>query len=306
MRRPVLVVLIVLLSAAGLASVLLLPPFVVDHDLGRTSVGANERLTAINNARTVLLQALGAVILALGAYATWHRLRINEEELRLSRSAQTTERYSRAVEHLGHDSLDVRIGGVYALEQIAGQSPPDRGAIIAILRAYVRGHSPWPPGLPGQPPAGTPPAELPTLAMRANDVQAAVDVLVRLHGSGGAERLSLPRCDLRYARMNGAVLPGANLGNCGLTRARLRKADLRDCLLGDADLRQAELDGADLRGADLGGADLRGTDLRGTDLRGADLATVRLDGAVADADTRWPDGFDPVFAGVVTPARDGA
>ncbi|WP_433616271.1 pentapeptide repeat-containing protein [Dactylosporangium sp. CA-139114] len=287
MRRPVLVVLIVLVSAAaGLAAVLLLPPFVVDHDLGRTSVSANERLTAINNARTVLLQALGAVILALGAYATWHRLRINEEELRLSRSAHTTERYSRAVEHLGHDSLDVRIGGVYALEQIAGQSPPDRDAIIAILRAYVRGHSPWPPGLPGQPPADTPPAQLPTLAMRANDVQAAVDVLVRLHDSGGAERLLLPRCDLRYARMNGAVLRGANLGDSALTRARLRNADLRGCLLGNADLRQAELDGADLRGTDL--------------------ATVRLEGALANAATRWPDGFDPVAAGVVIPARDGA
>ncbi|MER7277079.1 pentapeptide repeat-containing protein [Dactylosporangium sp. NPDC000244] len=277
MRRPVLVVLIVLVSAAaGLAAVLLLPPFVVDHDLGRTSVGANERLTAINNARTVMLQALGAVILALGAYATWHRLRINEEELRLSRSAQTTERYSRAVEHLGHDSLDVRIGGVYALEQIAGQSPPDRDAIIEILRAYVRGHSPWPPGRPGQPPADMPLTELPTLASRANDVQAAVDVLVRLHGPGGAERLSLPRCDLRYARMNGAVLRGANLGHAALQRARLAGTDLRDSIL------------------------------EGADLRGTDLAAVRLDGAVADGGTRWPDGFDPVAAGVVIPARDGA
>nr|BFE56057.1 pentapeptide repeat-containing protein [Dactylosporangium thailandense] len=271
-----LVVLIVLVSAAaGLAAVLLLPPFVVDHDLGRTSVGANERLTAINNARTVMLQALGAVILALGAYATWHRLRINEEELRLSRSAQTTERYSRAVEHLGHDSVDVRIGGVYALEQIAGQSPPDRDAIVEILRAYVRGHSPWPPGLPGQPPAAAPVADLPTLAMRAGDVQAALTVLARLH-TADSPAMQVPRTDLRHARMSGLALRGANLGHAAMQRARLAGTDLRDSIL------------------------------EGADLRGTDLAAVRLDGAVADAGTRWPDGFDPVAAGVVIPARDGA
>ncbi|MEU7870453.1 pentapeptide repeat-containing protein [Dactylosporangium sp. NPDC049140] len=279
MRRSVVVGLMVLVAAAaGLAAVLFLPPVVVDHDLGRTAVTANERLTAVNNVRTVLLQALGAVILGLGAYATWRRLRINEEELRLSRSGQTTERYSRAVEHLGHESLDVRIGGVFALEQIAGQSPEDRDAIVAILCAYVRGHSPWPPGRPGQPPADTPVTELWSLAVRANDAQAAVTALARLHAAGGAERLSLPRTDLRFARMGGLDLRGAYFGGATLMRARLQGTDLRDCFLEDVDLRHAELAGADLRGAVLTGA--------------------RLDGAVADARTRWPEGFDPGAAGV--------
>ncbi|MGH3218423.1 MAG: hypothetical protein ACRDPY_06785 [Streptosporangiaceae bacterium] len=33
-----------------------------------------------------------------------------------------TDRYTKAIEQLGHDKLDVRIGGIYALERIARDS----------------------------------------------------------------------------------------------------------------------------------------------------------------------------------------
>ena len=52
--------------------------------------------------------------------------------------------------------------------------------------------------------------------------------------------------------------------------------------------------GANLRGARLEGANLGATDLTGADLSGADLS-----GAKANEDTAWPDGFDPVAAGVI-------
>ena len=42
------------------------------------------------------------------------------------------------------------------------------------------------------------------------------------------------------------------------------------------------------------GANLTVVDLEGVDLRG-----VNLDRAKADEDTTWPDGFDPVAAGVI-------
>ena len=37
----------------------------------------------------------------------------------------------------------------------------------------------------------------------------------------------------------------------------------------------------------------------GAYLAGVNLAEADLTGAVADKDTRWPEGFDPVAAGVV-------
>ncbi len=37
----------------------------------------------------------------------------------------------------------------------------------------------------------------------------------------------------------------------------------------------------------------------GADLRDIDLSEADLSGAVYDADTTWPEGFDPVAAGAV-------
>ncbi|MDP7599542.1 MAG: pentapeptide repeat-containing protein [Acidimicrobiales bacterium] len=61
----------------------------------------------------------------------------------------------------------------------------------------------------------------------------------------------------------------------------------------EARLRRADLAGAVLVGANLAGAYLVGANLSCANLAGADLT-----GAVADGLTIWPEGFDPVAAGV--------
>ena len=55
-----------------------------------------------------------------------------------------------AIDQLGHAHLDVRLGGIYAIERIARDSPADRAAIGEVLTAFIRSHAPWPPSLPGQ------------------------------------------------------------------------------------------------------------------------------------------------------------
>lgn len=72
----------------------------------------------------------------------------------------------------------------------------------------------------------------------------------------------------------------------------------RDRWLGMA-LRGVDLRGEDMRGACLVGADLSHSDLRGVDLTGADLENACLRGALYDAQTRWPDGFEPRRHGAV-------
>ena len=53
-------------------------------------------------------------------------------------------------------------------------------------------------------------------------------------------------------------------------------------------------------GADLWGANLWGANLRGANLGDADLGDANLGDARSDRWTRWPGGFDPDKAGVVT------
>ena len=129
----------------------------------------------------------------------------------------------------------------------------------------------------------------------------------------------LAGADLGVADLRGANLWGADLWVAYLTGANLRDADLRDAYLAGANLRDANLRDADLRDAYLAGAyltrsnltdaNLRDAHLRGASLRGASLAGANLRGAdLGDADlwdasanrlTVWPDGFDPIAAGVI-------
>ena len=71
------------------------------------------------------------------------------------------------------------------------------------------------------------------------------------------------------------------------------QSDLSRALIGDKDLI-----GADLSRADLSGAYLRRANLSGANLSGANLSDARLIGAIADSETKFPEGFDAVGAGV--------
>lgn len=49
-----------------------------------------------------------------------------------------TDRYSKAIEQLGSDKIEIRLGGIYALERLMRDSPNDQPTIIEVLAAYVR------------------------------------------------------------------------------------------------------------------------------------------------------------------------
>jgi hypothetical protein len=72
-------------------------------------------------------------VAAWGAVSAWRQLQV-------SREGQITERFTRAVDQLGKESLDVRLGGIHALQRIARESPADRPAIVNMLGAFVLGH----------------------------------------------------------------------------------------------------------------------------------------------------------------------
>jgi Pentapeptide repeats (8 copies) len=251
-----------------------------------------------NDARATLLQGVAGLLLVVGAVATWRQLQI-------SREGQITERFSRAVDQLGNDKQDVRLGGLYTLERIAADSPADRRTVQAVLGAYVRTHAPWLVGSPKGPEHPTPTVDrqLPWLQHRATDVQAAMAVLGRRPTSRNELQLYLSRVDLRGAflydaRLSNALLRHTNLARAQMPGAQLERADLEDTDLRQANLQRARLTGAnlhhaylqdaDLRGADLSRADLHGANFQGAQLEGADLTGARFDDT-----TVWPAGFKP-------------
>ena len=262
-----------------------------------------------NNVRSVLLQATAGLLVVLGAMATWRQVHVNRE-------GQITERLTRAVDHIGSENADVRIGGIYALERIGSNSPSDRRTVQFILGAFVRNHAPWHAGTPDGPehPTATLDQRL-SLRMRAPDIQVAVAVLARRHPSPDSReadpysgRLYLSRVDLRGLEINRGRLVKSYFQYSNLARAALRGTRLDRSVLTSADLRECQLEGAsfvdaDLSHAYLAGANLRGADLRraklfGADFSHADLTDAVLDDAQADVTTMWPSGFDIERAGV--------
>jgi hypothetical protein len=266
-----------------------------------------------NDARSSVLQGLAGLLVVGGAVATWRQVHI-------SREGQITERFTRAVDQLGSDNVDVRIGGIYALERIATNSPADRTAIQYLLGAFVRNHASWPVGASGGPqhPTATVDEQLPYLGIRAPDIQAAVGVLGRRPPSPDAGMLYLSRTDLRGLQLVGCDLTGVQIRHTNLARAflretRLERSDLKDTDLRGADLESAHLTEADLSHAYLQGANLRRANLSHTDLRGTNLTGSILDGAVltgaqADNDTSWPADVDSARRrelGIIEISHDG-
>ncbi len=209
--------------------------------------------------------------------------------LELTEQGQVTDRYTRAIEQLGSGMLDVRIGGIYALERIARDSARDQPTVIEVLSAFIREHSleQWPPSEPD--------GEAPQRRTRP-DVQAALTVIGRRD-----PECDVRKCDLRgavlvradvalarlaHADLTGATLTGAALNHADLTHAcladavlsgaRLNRVRLTGATLNHADLTGAVLDGAQLTGAVLTDADLTGADLTGADLTKASLVNANL------------------------------
>ncbi len=235
------------IAVLGLAIVWLLfvpvADWVAHHDVGAATGALHE--TAMDNARGRLL-TLGAGLLAAGAL--WFTAR----NFTLSREGQVTDRYTKAIEQLGSDKLDVRIGGIYALERVARDSARDHPTVMEVLAAFIREHSHEQWRSPDHP-ASREQERLPR-----PDIQAAFSVVGRRD----------QKYDIRLIDLTGAHLAGANL-----PRARLRNVNLAG-----ADLTDARLHDASVTGAVLGGADLAGANLTGADLTDANLCTVNLAG----------------------------
>lgn len=239
-----------LLTVAGAITLWLalmeLPKHMVRADAGSRHPRYPE---LVNENRRTMTQLAGAVGGALALYLLWRRtksaektlhltqeslrisqenLQTSQETLRVTRDSKLTERFAKAVEQLGaldkdgkNPILEMRFGGIYALERIARESPHDHQPIMEILTAYVRQNAPWhesaapPGGAEGEAP---PAAEMPELR---KDIQAILTVLGRrtreheeTSASSSAEtpfRLDLRSTDLRQASLKKAHLAGANL-----------------------------------------------------------------------------------------------
>ncbi|MFI2765277.1 pentapeptide repeat-containing protein [Streptomyces echinatus] len=254
---------------------------------------------------------------------TWMSVQQTRTEMRIAEQGQITGRFNDAVGHLGAGSMEMRLGGIYALQRIMQDSSRDQPAIVVVLSAYVRDKAHVPKGgfvketgdrdeqaeieppddvyaavyvLNGQPPRG---GEQVAVDLGSADLRG-----LALDGRRDYLRLKLPNGDpslrdsgsgFRFARLDGADLRrvsfdqvdlrGVTLHGANLSGAFIHRSDLRGAQLWDTDLTKAELTGSLLSGASFTGATLREAKLFESRITEADFTAADLKNAgLNDAD----------------------
>ena len=183
-------------------------------------------------------------------------------------AGQRQERLKNAIEHLGHGSDSVRMGGAYELFHLAKDTKDLRQTVLDILCAHIRqttGENKY------EEKHGAEPSE---------EIQSLLSLLF-MDEHDVFEDCSIK---LQNSYLNGANLFKARLKKADLIEAQLQKADLRYAQLQEADfyntqLQEAVLGKAQLQGAKLWQAHLQGVDLSAAQLQGANLTIARLQGA---------------------------
>ena len=222
---------------------------------------------------------MGGILIALQALMSYKRAKAMEQTAEAQADAakaqadavskteqgQRQDRLKNAIEHLGHESDSVRLGGAYELFHLAEDTEDLRQTVLDILCAHIRqttGESEywkthmWKP---------------------SEEVQSLLTLLF-VHHSEVFKGLQI---DLQGSWLNGAYLVKARLKGANLIEAHLQgvslfRAHLQGVNLSYARLQKANLIEAHLQGANLSNAFLQEAYLSNAFLQGANLFEVHL------------------------------
>ncbi|HEY6375929.1 MAG TPA: pentapeptide repeat-containing protein, partial [Edaphobacter sp.] len=249
------------------------------------SKDTEKKLTLENEFRKTITQIVLSLFGLFIVYLTWKRARAGDRTVEVMEQGHITDRFTKAIEQLGKfdgdkPNIEVRLGAIYALERIAGDSPRDHWTIMEVLTAYVRQNAPA--AKLGEEPA-TPPLENPR-----TDIQAILTVLGR-RPTGPKRESPSQHLDLTATHLENIELQSADLSNADFSYANLTAAKLQGTKLQNVTFFLTNLENARLQEVDLQGTALNLVKLHGANLRDANLK----DAFLAGSDLRNVDGLEP-------------
>ena len=247
---------------------------------------------------------LGGLLVALQALMSYRRAkameetaesqaRATEEQAKANENTeqgQRQERLKNAIEHLGHESDSVRIGGAYELFHLVedAENKELRRMVFDILCAHIcrtTGERKYRETYESKPSAEVQ-SLLTLLFVQKHEVFKGLRINLERSWLNGADlkEARLRKAVLTQAHLQGAVLhkaqlQGAVLRKAQLQGAKLTWAELQRAMFNSAQLQGADLSWAQLKGAKLDKAQLQGTKFFGTQLQGATLSGAQLQGA---------------------------
>jgi hypothetical protein len=253
---------------------------------------------------------------------------LSRATLESSLRAREDEAWTRAIDQLGSESLPTRLGGIASLERLAASASSVRDVVMEVLTAYIRESVPRAdadsdenPGWWGEPSS--------TVAV---DVQLTLRVLGRLRPAESSSDEIDDATDRSLLDFDSTALRGAKLALGHYEGATFRRTDLREANLSggffefavffraigmranfagnfvgatfvDSSMESADFHGADLYGASFANANLSRANFVNSNICEVDFSGALLDeadftNALSNAETLWPNGFDPKARGV--------
>ncbi len=208
------------------------------------------------------------------------------------------ERLKNAIEHLGHESDSVRLGGAYELLHLARDTKEYPRTVLEILCAHIRsttGETKYQQAYKSKPSEEIQ-SLLTLLFVRQNEIFSGLHADLRGSFLNGA---FLPRARLNNALLNEAIMQKAVLIRAYLQGARLVKTNLESAYLGSARMHGALLVKTSFKNANLVQAHLQGAIILKIQLLGAKLDRAQLQGVKKASSTKLKSSYSYEFSNLI-------
>lgn len=192
-----------------------------------------------------------------------------ERQAATAEKGHINDRYTKAIDQLGamrgnEPNLEVRLGGIYGLEQVSIESKDLYPQIIEVLTAYIRTNAVIPSITDEDPKSAY---QIEVKVRPKVDVQAAITVLGRRKTVQGEKSLNFSRAHLAGYSFAEGDFSSATFCRADCTNANFLAADCSNSRFDKANLTKASFEWATCTGMILSGAIIEGVDfLKATDL----------------------------------------
>ena len=254
-----------------------------------------------NEALKFLGISMGGILIALQALMSYRRAKAMEDAVEKTEQGQRQDRLKNAIEHLGHESDSVRLGGAYELFHLAKDTLAEdtkeklSQTVLDILCAHVRrttSKSKYREKYKSKPSEEVQ-SLLTLLFVQEHEVFKGCHINLQgswLNGANLQEaclekailsEVHLKKANLVNTRLQGAILFKAHLQGAFLMGAHMRQVSLVEshmqrAILSNAHLQGSILNDARLHGAIMTDAQMQETGLNGAHLQAANLALARM------------------------------
>ena len=235
----------------------------LDNCLG-TDGGPNAKYQTLKS----LALGLAGLVGLLGWFASNQRANAMTDSVDAQVKDNENKTFHEAIKHLGDSSASVRLGGIYALYDLALSNPEKRlKNIIEILSAHVRETTQkkkYQEKYKKKP---------------SNEISSLLKLLSDLNKEYPNKEVKSSPLDLSDTYLCGIILQEVDFRKANLTRSNFANSKLEESHFEGADLEESHFEGADLEESHFEGAYLQESHFEGADLEESHFEDAKLLGS---------------------------